>query len=79
MIGTYRLRDLEEILSLRFPTDEFDTVRGFLINELGRVPKKGESATVKYQHLVFEVEETNENRIETVLVTVDSHNERRFR
>jgi len=75
VIGTYRLRDLEETLSVRFPTDDFDTVRGFLINELGRVPKKSERATVKYQHLIFEVEEINENRIETVLITVDHSNE----
>ncbi|OJF94166.1 hemolysin [Alkalibacterium sp. 20] len=75
VIGTYRLRDLEHMFNMSFPTDEFDTVRGFLINELGHVPMKEDKAKVRYQHLTFEVEDINENRIETVLITVGESNE----
>ncbi|GEK88224.1 putative hemolysin [Alkalibacterium putridalgicola] len=71
VIGTYRLRDLEHTLNVSFPTDEFDTVRGFLINELGHVPSKNDHARVEYKHLTFEVEDMKENRIETVLITIN--------
>lgn len=75
VIGTYRLRDLERMLNTSFPTDEFDTVRGFLIDELGHVPSKEDEAIVKYKHLTFKVEVINDNRIETVLITVDDSKE----
>ncbi|SFC22649.1 putative hemolysin [Alkalibacterium subtropicum] len=71
VIGTYRLRDLEHTLNVSFPTDEFDTVRGFLINELGHVPAKDDHAVVEFKHLTFEIEGMDENRIETVLITVN--------
>lgn len=71
VIGTYRLRDLEQVLHTSFPTDEFDTVRGFLINELGHVPSKNDEAVVKYKHFTFKVEVIKDNRIETVLITAD--------
>jgi len=71
VIGTYRLRDLEDRLNVGFPTDEFDTVRGFLIDELGHVPTGDDLAKVEYKNLTLEVENTEENRIETVLITVN--------
>lgn len=76
VVGTYRLRDLEQVLHTHFPTDEFDTVRGFLINELGYVPAEKDKAKVTYKHLIFEVEIINENRIETVLITVNKSDDK---
>ncbi|WP_423190487.1 hemolysin family protein [Alkalibacterium sp. f15] len=71
VIGTCRLRDLERTFNVVFPTGEYNTVRGFLINELGHIPSEGEKAETRYKHLTFEVEDINENRIESVLITVD--------
>lgn len=70
VIGSYRLRDLESLLNVNFPTDEFDTIRGFMIDELGHVPSAKDKAIIEYKNLIFEAEKIKENRIETVLITV---------
>ncbi|HRP62755.1 MAG TPA: hemolysin family protein [Phycisphaerales bacterium] len=42
--GRYRIDDLNEELDLELPDDEeYDTVAGFMLAELGRVPSTGES------------------------------------
>ncbi|GEK91669.1 hemolysin family protein [Alkalibacterium kapii] len=72
VIGTYRLRDLEHILDVSFPTDDFDTVRGFLINELGHVPTENQPEKVEYKNLTFLVEGLNDKPVETVLITINN-------
>ncbi|MGO1919731.1 MAG: hemolysin family protein [Alkalibacterium gilvum] len=75
VIGTYRLRDLEHTLDISFPTDDFDTVRGFLINELGHVPTENESKKVIYKNITFVIEGIDDNWIETVLITKNNDKE----
>lgn len=69
--GTFRVWELEDLLHLDLPSEEFDTISGFLINELGYIPKEDEKPIISYENLHFEVKKVMENRIEEVLLTVD--------
>ncbi|MDO5145422.1 MAG: hemolysin family protein [Eubacteriales bacterium] len=51
--GMIRLDELEEYLNITFDTDEFDTLNGFLVNELGHLPEAGEKITVSFKGFVF--------------------------
>jgi putative hemolysin len=62
--GGMLLEDLNERLSLGFPTDEADTIGGYLFGLLGHQPVAGESAEAQNIHL--SVEETDGRRVTKV-------------
>ena len=75
--GRYRIQGaahLEEVandLHLSFGDDgEYDTLAGFLIDELGHIPEPGE--TLAYQGVRFRVEQADERRIVTVLARLEA-------
>lgn len=51
--GMLRLDELEEYLDITFDTDEFDTLNGFLVNELGHLPEAGEKIAVTFKGYGF--------------------------
>ena len=72
MIGMTRLEDAQEELGIQFPEedlDNFDTINGLLISQLGRIPKEGEQPKVRYQGFLFEVEKVENKMISSVRVT----------
>lgn len=76
--GTTHLYKLENILNVDLPTEDFDTLSGFLIGEIGYIPSIDERPVLTYKNLLFEVTEIVDNRIENVIVTInDSENEER--
>jgi len=48
------------------PIDDYDTLSGFLIGQLGRIPEAGETPVVEYDEIIFKVEEIEEKRIAKV-------------
>lgn len=70
MIGTVDLDDVEDMLKVDFPTEEFDTLSGFIIGQLGYIPDREERPTIEYENHLFVVEEINERRIVKVKVIV---------
>lgn len=72
MNGMTRLEDAQEELGIQFPEedlDNFDTINGLLISQLGRIPKEGEQPEVRYQGFLFEVENVENKMISSVRVT----------
>ncbi len=59
--GSMSLEDLNDEYELELPEGEYDTVAGFLIAQLGRIPRKGES--VDYNGVTIAVEQRQQNRI----------------
>ena len=51
--GDATVEAVNEAFDVALPTDEFDTIGGLVAHELGRVPRRGESATI--DGLVFSV------------------------
>ena len=65
--GTENLRDLETQLHLKLPRDEgFETLAGFVLARLDRIPKQGES--FEFEGRRFTVVEMDERRVSKVKV-----------
>jgi putative hemolysin len=54
-------------LGLNLPSGDYETVAGFILGHLGRIPKQGEH--FKYQDLKFVITEMRGMKIEKVMVT----------
>ena len=61
--GAISLDDVMEVLGEDLPVDEYDTLSGFIMGLLGRIPKRGENPIVEYRSIVFRVVETQGKRI----------------
>ncbi|WP_338470604.1 hemolysin family protein [Niallia sp. XMNu-256] len=68
--GTVNLYDAEDVIKRDLPTQEFDTLSGFLINLLGYIPIGEGKPTVEYNNVQFTVEKTSEKRILQVKVMI---------
>ncbi|MBP8893698.1 MAG: hypothetical protein KBH09_15195 [Saprospiraceae bacterium] len=64
------LDGLEDPFGIEIPIDKFDTLSGFLINMLGKIPAKDDIVEVNYKHLRMEIVEVTEKRIEKVTVHI---------
>jgi len=65
--GGFRIEDANEELKLNLPIGHYETVAGFILRHLGRIPKQGEH--FKYQDLKFVITEMRGMKIEKVIVT----------
>ncbi len=69
MEGSVPLEDVASQLEIELPTEEYDTLAGFLIAMLDRVPDEDEkNLRVEYAGHIFEIDEIEENRISRVIV-----------
>ena len=66
--GAAALESLAELLDAELPTDEYDTVSGFLVGLLGYIPSDDEKPETEYQGLKFKIESVHEKRVATVVV-----------
>ena len=66
--GMTDLEDLEEVLPIQFETEEYETVNGFLIDQLDRIPTEDERCVVEYEGYRFTVLSVENNTIETVKI-----------
>lgn len=68
--GLLSLDELNDHLHLDLVSEDYDTVGGFVINMLGRIPKKDDQNTLEYGNVIFKIEEVKEKRIEKVRICV---------
>ncbi|ABN54068.1 MAG TPA: HlyC/CorC family transporter [Hungateiclostridium thermocellum] len=66
--GTAGLDVLNEWADAQLPEDEYDTLSGFIISQLGRIPEYDEKPEIEFNGLLFKVEEVSEKRIEKIKV-----------
>jgi len=64
--GSMAIDDINELLGVELPDDEWDTVGGLMFNLLGHVPEPGE--TVSYQSVLLKAEKVQRRRIVTVRI-----------
>lgn len=67
--GSVSLDDVQEYLGVDLPIHDYETLSGFIIGRLGRIPDQGETPSIEYAGLVFKVKEINEKRIVKVIVS----------
>ena len=64
--GSARLDDISELIGVNMESEEFDSVGGLVIGELGRFPEQNEE--VQLNNIRFVVEEVDKNRIKKVRI-----------
>jgi CBS domain containing-hemolysin-like protein len=64
--GRLSIDEVEELLDLQLPHDEWDTVAGLMYGLLGSVPTQGE--TVSFEDVTFTAEKVQGRRIAKVLI-----------
>ncbi len=66
--GSMNISDLSDLLDTELPEGDYDTVAGFIMDQLGHIPDKDEDASVVYENITFTIQKVEERRIEQVLV-----------
>ena len=65
--GGIRIDEANDELELHLPTGEYETLAGFVLNHLGRIPRQGEH--LKYRDLKLTILEMKGLKIEKIMVT----------
>lgn len=66
--GSVGLDEVQEVLDVTLPIDDYETLSGFITGQLGRIPEKGDKSVIEYEELVFKVEEVKEKKVSKVKV-----------
>lgn len=75
--GSVRLHDISDIIGVNIDSEEFDSVGGLMIGELGRMPEQNEEVTIDNIRLI--AEEIEKNRILKVRMFIDNKEEENAR
>ncbi len=67
--GAADLELVAERLQTELPTDDYDTLGGFIIGKLGRFPAEGEKPEIVHNNFVYKADNTEDKRIISVLVS----------
>lgn len=67
--GMTKLEDLQERFDMDFGETEFETLNGFMISKLDRIPEEGEDTELAIDGYHFKILKVEKNVIQSVLVT----------
>ena len=67
--GSLRLHDISDLIGINIDSEEFDSVGGLMIGDLGRIPEEQEEVTVN--NIKFIAEEIEKNRIKKVRMIIN--------
>ena len=66
--GSIAIYEVEKILDITVPEGYYDTISGFLLEELGRIPKDQEKLVIETKEATYKIEEIKDKKIERVKV-----------
>ena len=66
--GSVSLGAIKDYFDIELPTDDYDTLSGFIIGQVDRIPDEKETLEVEYSGMVFKVEKVEGKRISKVKV-----------
>lgn len=61
--GSISINDLEKLLGINIPEGDYDTLSGYLLEELGRVPNDNENPIIETKNITYKIEEYEDKRI----------------
>ena len=64
--GTTPVYDVNKIMKIDIPEGDYDTLSGFILNQIDRIPEEGEMPVVETEEAVFKVEKYENRKIELV-------------
>ncbi len=66
--GSASLDTVGEILGSDLPVDEYETLSGFIIGQLGRIPQMEEKPEIEFNGLIFKIKEMEDKKVSKVKV-----------
>ncbi len=66
--GSISIYELEKILDIEIPDGDYDTLSGYILEELGRIPTAKEKPVIETDNAIYKVEKFEDNRIVSVKV-----------
>ena len=66
--GSMPIYDVNKLLGGHIPEGDYDTLSGYLQEELGRIPEEEENPVIETEELIFKIEEYEDRRILKVKV-----------
>ncbi len=66
--GSTKLEELEDLFDIEFPDEDIDTVNGFMLYELGKLPENGEKVQIKYNGFIFMALKTESHMITKIKI-----------
>jgi len=78
--GKMLLHDIEDMFDITFDCEDIDTINGFLINKMGKIPKDNENFQCVYEGYLFKVIEVKNRMVAKVsmsYVGIDENSEER--
>jgi putative hemolysin len=64
--GSMRIEQINELIGTNFQSEHYDSIGGFVIDLIGRLPKQGES--VEHMNMKFSIESMERNRIKKIKI-----------
>lgn len=61
--GSISINDLEKLLGINIPEGDYDTLSGYLLEKLGRVPNDNENPVIETKNITYKIEEYEDKRI----------------
>lgn len=70
--GNMTIYDFEKIVKIKIPEGDYDTISGYLIEQLGRIPKDNEKPVIETESATYKIEKNKGQRI--LLIKVCKNN-----
>ena len=61
--GSMSVSEVEKVLDITIPEGDYDTISGYLVEELGRIPSEKEKPVVETPTVIYKVEKSKDMRI----------------
>ena len=61
--GSMSVGDVEKVLDIEIPEGDYDTISGYLVEELGRIPSEKEKPVVETEDVIYKIEVVKDKRI----------------
>lgn len=68
--GSTSIYECKKILGINIPEGDYETLSGYLINELGRIPEEKEKPILELENVVYKIEKIKNKRIIKVKVCI---------
>ena len=68
--GTIDIEEIDELIGRELPEGDYETLAGFIMDELQCIPKNGEMNEVVFENVKFTVLEVEDRRIEKIKVEI---------
>lgn len=61
--GSVSVGDVEKALDIEIPEGDYETISGYLIEELGRIPDEKEKPVIETDEVIYKIEDVKDKRI----------------